>query len=134
VQAEYVSLYGGIDNTPMDPAEFAPPKGTFLVAWAGDAPVAMGGLRAAGDDDVELKRMFVPVEHRGKGYAKAVLSALEEAAGTLGYRRLILETGTMQPAAIALYEAAGYERIPGFGYYRESPMNRCYAKRLNPAG
>jgi len=134
VQAEYVSLYGGIDNTPMDPAEFAPPKGTFLVAWAGDAPVAMGGLRAAGDDDVELKRMFVPVEHRGKGYAKAVLSALEEAAGTLGYRRLILETGMMQPAAIALYEAAGYEPIPGFGYYRESPMNRCYAKRLSPPG
>ena len=135
VQAEYVRRYRGPDETPMDPAEFAPPRGTFLVAFAGDEPVAMGGLRAAGDGDgdVELKRMFVPEAHRGNGYAKALLTALEEAAGTLGYRRLILETGTKQPEAIALYEAAGYELIPGFGHYRDSPMNRCYAKRLRPA-
>ncbi len=130
VQAEYVEIYGGPDDTPIDPADFATPTGTFLVGWAGDTPVAMGGLRAAGNGDIELKRMFVPVEHRGNGYAKAILSALEEAAGTLGYRRLILETGTKQPQAMALYEAAGYESIPGFGHYRDSPLNRCYAKRL----
>jgi hypothetical protein len=43
---------------------------------------------------------------------------------------MILETGTAQPEAMALYESAGYVRIEGFGHYRWSPLNRCYGKRL----
>jgi ribosomal protein S18 acetylase RimI-like enzyme len=43
---------------------------------------------------------------------------------------MILETGTAQPEAISLYESAGYTLIPGFGHYRRSPLNRCYARRL----
>ena len=31
VQAFYVERYGGVDRTPVDPAEFAPPRGIFLL-------------------------------------------------------------------------------------------------------
>ena len=129
VQAEYVLRYGGPDRTPMAPETFAPPAGIFLVGWDGDVPVACGGYRQHGPD-AEIKRMYVPGEHRRRGYAVQVLVALEDAARAAGYPRIILETGTAQPEAIALYTANGYLAIPSFGLYRDSPQNRCFAKAL----
>src|SRR5207344_3353885 len=115
VQAEYVQRYGGPDTTPTDPDQFEPPGGVFLVGWAGGAPVACGGLRRHDAESAEVKRMFVPDEHRGQGYARALLAGLEDRARQSGYRRLILETGLAQPEAIALYPSSGYEPIDGFG-------------------
>jgi hypothetical protein len=43
---------------------------------------------------------------------------------------MILETGTEQPEALSLYASAGYLPIPSFGFYRDSPLNRCLARRL----
>jgi hypothetical protein len=43
---------------------------------------------------------------------------------------MVLETGTRQPEAIALYETAGYLRVPGFGFYRDEPLSRCMARSL----
>ena len=84
VQAEYVVRYGTRDATAVDPAEFAAPRrGAFLVGWADGVAVAMGGIRAHGDD-AEIKRMYVPDTHRGKGYARSMLTALEGAARTAG--------------------------------------------------
>ena len=48
----------------------------------------------------------------------------------LGYRRLVLETGTEQPEAIALYEREGYRPTEGFGHYADEPGSRYYAKDL----
>lgn len=129
VQAEYVALYGDPDGTHMSPDGFDPPSGVFLVGWEGAVAVACGGFRAHGDD-AEIKRMYVPPEHRGKGYARAILRALEDTARSAGYPRLILETGTEQPAAISLYEASGYGRIEPFGFYKDSPLSRCFVKTL----
>ena len=129
VQAEYVVRYGGPDRTPVVVDEFDPPAGAFLVGWVGAEAVACGGFRAHGPD-AEVKRMFVPVEYRGHGYARRLLAELELLAAEAGYRRVILETGTAQPEAIALYGSAGYLPIPGFGHYRSSPHNRCFAKIL----
>ncbi|HEX6355517.1 GNAT family N-acetyltransferase [Actinophytocola sp.] len=120
VQQEYVVRYGGQDLTPVDPAQFAPPRGLFLIAYVDDVPAACGGWRAY-ETDVELKRMFVKPEFRGRGLARAVLAELEQTALAAGYRRVILETGQRQPEAIALYTSAGYEPVPSFGYYASAP-------------
>ena len=48
----------------------------------------------------------------------------------MGFTRILMESGLAQPEAMALYESSGYERIPGFGHYRNEPQNRCYAKVL----
>jgi GNAT superfamily N-acetyltransferase len=130
VQQEYVVRYGGRDGTPVDPDEFAPPGGLFLVAYVGAEPVGCVGLRRHDDEVVEMKRLFVRTGHRRRGLARAILRALEDRARSLGYRRLILETGLAQPEAIALYESSGYERIPPFGHYAWSPDNRCFGKDL----
>ena len=46
--------------------------------------------------------------HRGRGHARAVLAELERSAAAAGRRRTVLETGTRQPEAIALYTSSGY--------------------------
>jgi GNAT superfamily N-acetyltransferase len=83
-------------------------------------PAACGGWRAH-ETDVELKRMYVSPSFRGRGLARAVLRALEQTAAKAGYHRVILETGSKQPEAIALYESSGYRRVPSFGYYKDAP-------------
>jgi hypothetical protein len=45
---------------------------------------------------------------------------------------MILETGLRQPEAIELYSSSGYQAIPGFGFYRDAPLSRCFAKPLTP--
>jgi GNAT superfamily N-acetyltransferase len=120
VQQEYVVRYGEEDATPVDPAEFAPPRGLFLVAYVDGTPAACGGWRAH-ETDVELKRMYVSPAFRGRGLARAILASLEQTAVESGYLRVILETGMKQPEAIALYRSAGYEPVPRFGYYKDAP-------------
>lgn len=143
VQQVYVERYGGGDLTPVDPAEFAPPQGHFVVGYAagptGAVAVASGGFRVRSsgadpvvrDGDAEIKRMYVADAHRGRGYGRAVLAELERAAAAIGCRRTILETGTRQPEAIALYRSVGYTPIPPFGIYREHSNCRCFAKSLD---
>ena len=47
----------------------------------------------------------------------------------------MLESGTAQPEAMALYPSAGYEPVPAFGHYRDSPNSRFFAKTLpEPSG
>ncbi|MGD9510132.1 MAG: GNAT family N-acetyltransferase [Geminicoccaceae bacterium] len=131
VQREYVARYGGPDGTLVDPAEFAPPRGLFLVAYVDGRPAACGGWRAHGAA-VELKRMYVAPACRGRGLARAVLAELERTAVAAGHRRVILETGQLQPEAIALYRSAGYEPVPPFGYYAEAPEAVHLGKEVGP--
>jgi GNAT superfamily N-acetyltransferase len=129
VQQEYVRRYGNVDGTPVDPAEFGPPKGLFLVGYDADQPVACGGWRAHGSD-AELKRMYVSQAARGRGFARTILAELESRALERGYDRLILETGSKQPEAIALYRSAGYTDIPAFGHYACAPLAIFLGKAL----
>jgi GNAT superfamily N-acetyltransferase len=137
VQQEYVVRYGDIDATPVDVAEFLAPRGIFLVGYLDDVPVACGAWRAhdgpAPDfrpGDVELKRMYVVPSARGKGFARAILSELERTAAGAGRLRAVLETGTEQPEALALYASSGYHEIENFGVYKNEPESRCFAKAL----
>jgi GNAT superfamily N-acetyltransferase len=130
LQADYIARYGGPDETPVDPAEFAPPSGTFVLAYLNGVAVAMGGYRLRSSEDAEIKRMYVDPSMRGQGYARRVLAALEDRARAAGLSRLVLETGERQPEAIALYQSSGYRPIEGFGYYRDMPLSVCFGKSL----
>ena len=124
LQRYFVDRYGEEDMTPVDPASFAPPRGLFLIAYVDDRAVGCGGWRVhEGPDgpEAELKRMYTSPAARGHGVARAVLAELERTAAEAGYGRMVLETGTKQPEALALYEAAGYVEVPRFGYYANEP-------------
>jgi GNAT superfamily N-acetyltransferase len=136
VQAEYVVRYGGQDDSPVDPLEFEPPHGSFFVGYVDDVPVATGAWRrstveAFGTTQTcEIKRMYVVAAARGAGHARQMLAHLEESARAAGARALVLETGRKQPEAIALYESSGYVAVPGYGYYRDSPLSHTLGKPL----
>jgi GNAT superfamily N-acetyltransferase len=130
VQQEYVTRYGGEDQTPVDLAEFAPPRGLFLIGYDGTAVVACGGWRTH-DTDAEIKRMYVARAARRRGLARLMLAELERTARAAGHHRVILETGSKQPEAVALYRSAGYAQIPAFGHYAGSPQSMHLGKVLD---
>ena len=125
--------YGGSgDETPVQPEEFLPPSGAFLVGCLAGQPVGCAGWRSHGTtgETAELKRMYTVPAARGRGVARKLLAAVERSAREQGRKQLILECGDRQPEAIAMYESAGYRRIPNFGYYRDAPGCLSYAHNL----
>lgn len=120
----------GANHFRLDPADVAPGRGAFLVALDGGEPVACGGIRIIEPGTAEVKRMFVDPARRGRGIAALVLAALEERARAYGATRFVLETGTRQAAALALYARAGYAVIPPWGEYVASAATSvCMEKR-----
>lgn len=114
-EAELCARYQVPTVGSLRPAELEQAAGgAFLVAWLAGEPVGCAGLRRLRPGVAELKRLFVDASARRRGVARALLTAVEEAAVNAGHRELWLETGTEQPEAIALYEAAGYWPVPPF--------------------
>lgn len=103
---------------------------TALVAWIDGERAGCGCFKPYSDNTVEMKRIFVPKRFRGRGIARAVMAELEAWARELGYAVAILETGILQPEAIRLYEAAGYERIPNYPPYENVAESVSYRKML----
>jgi putative acetyltransferase len=130
---EVLEIYPDLPIHGIDPVEFRRVGGVFLIGQLDRIPVACGALRPLGDHMGEVKRMFVRRAYRRNGFSKIVLATLEEIACGRGYRTMRLETGVNQPAAIALYECAGYQRIPCYGEFVGDPRSRCFEKQLEAA-
>ena len=101
-----------------------------IVAHENGLPVGCGAIKGFDANTVEVKRMFVPVRHRGTGVATAILNELQVWAGELGHRRAVLETGIMQPEAIALYRKNGFSVIPNYGQYAGLGTSVCFEKAV----
>ena len=71
-----------------------------VIALKDNLPVGCGAMKEYDNSTMEIKRMYVPIEMRGKGVAVAVLSDLESWARELGYQRCVLETGDKMLEAI----------------------------------
>ena len=105
LNAELAGLYPepGATHFRLDPEEVADGRGRFLVVQREGAPVGCGALRLLDAETAELKRMYVSPSLRGRGLGRRLVAALEAEARALGVRRLVLETGVRQAAALALY-------------------------------
>jgi len=114
-------------NTPL------PERGSYVVAYADDRPLACGAIWPYEANVAEVRRMYVHRDHRRRGLAQAVLSHLVGRARELGYARLVLETGFRQVAATRFYETAGFTRIAPFGKYADDPTSVCYELLLSVA-
>ena len=137
VQQEYVHRYGGPDEAVVDPAEFSPPAGLFLVAEIDGEAVGCGAWRVHAPGVVEVKRVYVAPSARRLGLAGLLMDALESSAALAGHRSVVLNSGDRQPEALALYAARGYRPVPGYGVYADSPGAVFLGKDLTssePAG
>ena len=122
--------YPGIDFHTISLDELLAPTSYFVVARVDGAVAGCGALRQREPGLMEVKRMFVRPAFRRRGVARAVLEALEAQARAVGATRLVLETATGQPEAMALYPSAGYRAIPRYGEYVDIEPSRCYEKVL----
>ncbi len=123
----------GATHFGLDPEEVAEGRGAFLIVLRDGRAVGCGAVRLLDAATAEMKRMYVVPELRGTGLGHLLVEALEDRARELGVRRLVLETGTRQTAAIALYRSMGYRPIPLFGDYVRSPETSvCLGKELRP--
>ena len=123
----------GANHFRLDADEVSDDRGVFLVGYLGEEPIACGAIRRLNKEDAEIKRMYVDPGARGSGVGRRLLAALESHGRGLGVKRIVLETGERQVEALALYEGAGFVRIPRFGEYADSPLSVCLAKDLQGA-
>jgi putative acetyltransferase len=101
-----------------------------IVIYKNETPVGCGAIKKYDENTLEIKRMYVETEHRGKGIAKEVLGALENWAIELGYEKCILETSQKMLDAVHLYKKCGYQEIPRYGQYASIETSVCFEKIL----
>ena len=127
---EMVAMYEGIHEAPQP---LDPRIHWVLLTDRAGAPLACGGVQPL-DKSVpgspltmgEVKRVYVVPEHRGQGLGHVVMKELEAWAPELGFTLLKLETGHLQPGAIALYESRGWMPIDRYGPYACEPSSVCF--------
>ena len=120
-----------------DAAELSPPESvhalelmelrradvTFWSVREGGELLGCGALKEIEPGHGEVKSMRTAGAHLRKGVASRVLREIVDEARRRGYRRLSLETGTVEAFAPAqrLYRRFGFEPCAPFGAYREDP-------------
>jgi putative acetyltransferase len=95
------------------PGRYAGQEGGALrLALRDGVPVGAVGLRDLGDGICEMKRLYLDPCTRGDGLGCALAGAIIEAAGTLGYHAMRLDTVVgHHDAAITLYRRLGFREI-----------------------
>ncbi|MDR6224056.1 GNAT family N-acetyltransferase [Desmospora profundinema] len=108
------------------------PEITFWSVWEGDELVGCGALKELDGQHGEIKSMRTSSSHLRKGVAKRLLQHIMEEAKRRGYRRLSLETGSMdafEPAR-RLYASFGFQNCKPFSDYIEDPNSVFMTKEL----
>ncbi len=139
MDAEMNIIYGGsleaIDPVVMVKlsAAFNVSPGTIIgtvLALDDGVPVGQAGLRPQSDGALEVKKVMVDAAARGRGISRLLMLELEVIAAEQGATSLILQTGDLQPAAIALYESLGYVRTAPYAPYELLDNALCYQKMI----
>ena len=118
-QDDFYSQFNGIESLQ-----------NCVVAINNKVPIGSGAFKLFDKDSVEIKRMYVDNDSRGKGISKLILSELEVWGKEMGYRRCVLETGTFLTSAVGLYRSQGYTSIPRYEPYTDVETSVCFEKVL----
>jgi putative acetyltransferase len=108
------------------------PGVTFWTAWENGELLGCGALKELSAEHGEIKSMRTVARHLRKGVAKALLAHIIREAGRHRYRRLSLETGSMEAfePARQLYARAGFTYCAPFADYIEDPNSVFMTKEL----
>ncbi|HJR74793.1 MAG TPA: GNAT family N-acetyltransferase [Luteimonas sp.] len=105
---------------------------TFWSIWDDAELAGCGALKHLDSTHAEIKSMRTAIAHLRKGVASKMLEHLIAEARLRGYRRLSLETGSMdyfEPAR-KLYASFGFVPCAPFGSYVEDPNSVFMTKAL----
>jgi putative acetyltransferase len=127
---EYQSSLYPPESNHLDSVDELSKSNAFFVAADSDSEICGIGSVKLIDDYGEIKRVYVPSNHRGNGIARAIMKELERHLIEQAVPYARLETGIHQKAAIHLYETLGYGRIGPFGEYKEDRLSVFMEKKL----
>ncbi|WP_172253944.1 GNAT family N-acetyltransferase [Saccharibacillus deserti] len=116
----------------LDLDKLRKPEITFWTLWDQGELLGCGAIKELDPEHAELKSMKTDTKHLRKGVAeKLLVHILEEARGR-GYKRISLETGSMDAFAPArkLYEKHGFTESGPFGDYAADPHSMFMTKEL----
>ena len=116
LENEMAATYSNEQRHGLSVERIFQPHVMFFIAYLNGEPAGCGGI-AFDDGFAELKRMYVRPALRGRGIVQGLLDRLAAEALARGYRRVTLETGDVQHAAMRAYERAGFTRCAAFGDY-----------------
>ena len=126
----YLSEINGEKNSFYTPLNSADSLRHVVVVFVYDQPEGCGAFRPIDEKTVEVKRMFVNPDSRGKGIARAILGELETWAREEGFTTAVLETSKRMIPAVSLYQSSGYNVIPNYGAYVDVEDSVCMQKDL----
>jgi DNA-binding MarR family transcriptional regulator/GNAT superfamily N-acetyltransferase len=90
------------------------PRGAFLVAMSDGLPIGCVGLKGAGGEIAEIKRLWVAPSARGLGLAHRLMKVAEDIARELSIKVLRLDTNSALPEAQQLYRSSCWNEIARF--------------------
>jgi putative acetyltransferase len=108
------------------------PEITFWSAWNSNELLGCGALKELSSQHGEIKSMRTVSVHRGKGVATKLLTHILGEAERRNYKRVSLETGSMDSFAPArnLYVKFGFKECPPFADYVDDPYSLFMTKEL----
>lgn len=108
------------------------PDITFWTAWEGSQLAGCAALKELDASHGEIKSMRTASAFLRKGVATNLLEHIIEEAKRRNYRRLSLETGSMDyfDSARKLYSKFGFKRCAPFVNYVEDPNSVFMTKKL----
>ncbi len=101
-----------------------------IVIYREGEAIAGGAYRLYDEETVEIKRVYLRPDFRGRGVGKELLRRLEADARIKGFRYAVLETGELLEEAVGLDKKFGYKVIPNYGPYVDMPQSLCMKKKL----
>ena len=109
----------------LDLETLSKPDITFWSAWEGSELMGCGAMKELDPLHGEIKSMRTVAAHLRKGVATRLLQHIIAEAKHRSYKRLSLETGSMEAFAPAhrLYASFGFEPCGPFADYIEDPYS-----------
>ena len=116
----------------LDVEALRAPDVTVWTAWEAGELLGCGALKEIDPHHGEIKSMRTAETHLRRGVGARILEHLIGEAKRRSYRRLSLETGSMEAFAPArrLYARFGFEPCPPFADYRPDPFSVYMTLRL----
>jgi N-acetylglutamate synthase-like GNAT family acetyltransferase len=127
----YSSIVGGKKNREgFIPYNLSESISDVLLAYMDGVAVGCAGLKKYNDSDVEIKRVWVEPDYRGRHIATELMDRIEDKAREMGFKRAVLQTRPIMEDAVGLYEKRGYELIGNYPPYDKLEGAICMALNL----
>lgn len=112
--------------------ELQQPEITFWGAWKDGELMGCGALMELDSEHAEIKSMRTASTHLRKGVANKLLQHMLDVAQDRGYKKLSLETGSMDAfkPARRLYKSYGFSYCEPFASYMEDPYSVYMNKEI----